>query len=119
MKTTFKYIICMVFILIFTGSLWAKDKYTITVLPFTLNSSENIEYVRQGIQDMLITRIAVSNKINVTAKDVVAEELKKTGIKTISLTDVYGIGKKLKSDYVVWGSITKIGSSISVDGKLV
>ncbi|MEN6331358.1 MAG: FG-GAP-like repeat-containing protein [Smithella sp.] len=119
MKTTFKYIICMVFILIFTGSLWAKDKYTITVLPFTLNSSENIEYVRQGIQDMLITRIAVSNKINVTAKDVVAEELKKTGIKTISLTDVYGIGKKLKSDYVVWGSITKIGGSISVDGKLV
>jgi TolB-like protein len=119
MKITIKYIICMIFILLCTGSLWAKDKYVITVLPFTLNSSENIEYVKQGIQDMLITRIAVSNKIEVTAKDVVAEELKKSNIKSISLTEVYSIGKKLKSDYVVWGSITKIGSSISVDGKLV
>ena len=119
MKKTFKFIICMIFILMLTGSLWAKDRYAVTVLPFTINSSENIEYVRQGIQDMLTTRIAASDKINVTAKDVVAEELKKTGIKNISLTDVYSIGKKLKADYVVWGSITKIGSSISVDGKLV
>ena len=119
MKAALKHIICMVFILLIAGSSWAKDRYTVTVLPFTLNSSENIEYVKQGIQDMLITRIAVSNKINVTAKDVVAEELKKTNIKNISLNDVYSIGKRLKSDYVVWGSITKIGSSISVDGKLV
>ncbi|MGV8056551.1 MAG: FG-GAP-like repeat-containing protein [Smithellaceae bacterium] len=119
MKKIFKYMVCLVIILLSTGSLWAKDKNVITVLPFTLNSSENIEYVRQGIQDMLITRISVSNKIEVTGKDIVTEELKKSNIKEISLTEVYSIGKKLKSDYVVWGSITKIGSSISVDGKLV
>ncbi len=119
MKKIFKYMICLAVIIMSTGSLWAKEKYVITVLPFTLNSSENIEYVKQGIQDMLITRIAVSNKIEVTAKDVVAEELKKSNIKGISLAEVYIIGKKLKSDYVVWGSVTKIGSSISVDGKLV
>ncbi|PKN76388.1 MAG: hypothetical protein CVU52_04990 [Deltaproteobacteria bacterium HGW-Deltaproteobacteria-10] len=119
MKTIFKYMICLTIILMSAGTLWAKDKHVITVLPFTLNSSENIEYVRQGIQDMLSTRIAVSNKIEVTAKDVVSDELKKSKIKEISLTEVYNIGKKLKSDYVVWGSITKIGNSISVDGKLV
>lgn len=119
MKIIFKYIVCLVILLLSTGSLWAKDKYIITVLPFTLNSADNIEYVRQGILDMLITRTSVSSKIEVTAKDVIQEELKKSNIKEISLTDVYSIGKKLKSDYVVWGSITKIGSSISVDGKLV
>lgn len=119
MKKILKYIICLFIILISTGTLSAKDKYVITVLPFTLNSSENIEYVRQGIQDMLITRISVADKIEVRGKDVVADELKKTSVKTISLNEVYSIGKKLKSDYVVWGSITKIGSSISVDGKLV
>jgi hypothetical protein len=45
--------------------------------------------------------------------------LKKLNVEEISLKDVYSIGNSLKSDYVVWGSITKIGSSISVDGKLV
>ncbi len=119
MKLIFKYMIYLIIIMMSAGTLWAKDKYVITVLPFTLNSSENIEYVRQGIQDMLTTRIAASNKIEVTAKDVVSDELKKLKIKEISLAEVYSIGKKFKSDYVVWGSITKIGNSISVDGKLV
>jgi len=119
MRKTIKFIICVVFFLTATGSLWAKDKYSVTILPFTLHSSENIEYIKQGIGDMLIARIYVPGKIEVTGKDVVQEELKKSNTKEISLTDVHNIGVKLKSDYVVWGSITKIGSSISIDGKLV
>jgi len=31
----------------------------------------------------------------------------------------YNIGKKLNSDYVVWEAFTKIGNSISIDGKLL
>src|SRR4030065_1673912 len=68
---------------------------------------------------MLSTRIYVPHKIEVTGKNIVLEELKKTKTKELTLVDVYNIGKSLKSDYVVWGSITKIGKSISIDGKLV
>jgi TolB-like protein len=88
-------------------------------LPFTLNSSENIDYIKQGIEEMLISRIFVPDKITVTSKNIVLEELKKSNIKGITTADVYDLGKKLNSDYVVWGSITKIGNSISIDGKLV
>ena len=119
MRKTFQYIFCLVILLLATGSLWAKDKYTVTVLPFTLNSAENIDYVKQGIEEMLSSRISVPDKINVTDKNVVMEELKKSKIKGITSADVYNLGKKLNSDYVVWGSITKIGNSISIDGKLV
>ena len=119
MRKTFQYIFCLVILLLATGSLWAKDKYTVTVLPFTLNSSENIDYIKQGIEEMLSSRISVPDKINVTNKNVVMEEIKKSKIKSITANDVYNLGKKLNSDYVVWGSITKIGNSISIDGKLV
>lgn len=119
MRKTFQYIFCLLILLLATGSLWAKDKYTVTVLPFTLNSAENIDYVKKGIAEMLSTRISVPNKIEVTNKDVVLEELKKSNIKEITLVDVYKLGNKLKSDYVVWGSITKIGNSLSIDGKLI
>ena len=119
MRKTFQYIFCLVILLLATGSLWAKDKYTVTVLPFTLNSSENIDYIKQGIEEMLSSRIAVPDKISVTSKNVVLEGLKKSKIKVITTNDVYNLGKKLNSDYVVWGSITKIGNSISIDGKLV
>ena len=119
MKKTISIIFCLVTILLFATTLWAKEKYTVTVLPFSLHSAENIEYVRQGIGDMLVSRISVSDKIEVTRKDVIQDILKKSGTKELNLTDVQTIGRQLKSDYVVWGSITKIGSSISIDGKLV
>jgi TolB-like protein len=104
--------------LLATGSPWAKDKYMVTVLPFSLHSAENIDYLKQGIEDMLSTRIFVTNKIEVTGKNIVSEELKKIKSRELTSADVYNLGKKLKSDYVVWGSITKIGKSISIDGKL-
>lgn len=103
----------------FAGTLWAKDKYTVTILPFSTHSSEKIDYIRNGIEDMLTSRISSSDKIEVTKKDAVLAHLKKAKIKAITADNVHTIGKKLNSDYVVWGSITKIGNSISIDGKLV
>jgi TolB-like protein len=119
MRKYLQYMFCLTILLLATGSLWAKDKYNVTVLPFSLHSAENIDYVKQGIGDMLSTRISVPNKIEVTDKDIVLTELKKSKTKEMTLADVYDLGKRLKSDYVVWGSISKIGSSISIDGKLV
>jgi len=119
MKKTISLMLCLVTILLVSATVVAKDKYTVTVLPFALHSADNIEYVRQGIGDMLTSRIAVPDKIDVTGKDVVQNILSKTGIKELNPMDVQKIGQQLKSDYVVWGSITKIGSSISIDGKLI
>jgi TolB-like protein len=119
MRKYLQLIFCLTIILLATGSPWAKDKYMVTVLPFSVHSAENIDYLKQGIGDMLSTRISVPNKIEVTGKNIVSEELKKTKSRELTLVDVYNLGKKLKSDYVVWGSITKIGKSISIDGKLV
>lgn len=119
MKKYLQLIFCLTIFLLITGSLWAKDKYTVTVLPFSTHSAENIDYLKQGIGEMLSTRIYVPHKIEVTGKNIVLDELKKAKAKELTLVDVFNIGKNLKSDYVVWGSITKIGKSISIDGKLV
>lgn len=118
MKKSLIHIFSLIIILMLTGYTGAKDKYSVTVVPFNVNSPENIDYIKHGITDMLITRISVANKIDVTSKDIVQEELNKLNIKDITMKDVYAIGSKLRSDYVVWGSLTKIGSSISIDGKL-
>ena len=120
MKKTSSIIFCLItMVALLSTTAGAKEKYSVTVLPFALHSSENIEYVRQGIGDMLSSRITVPEKIDVTRKDAVQDVLKKTSGKELTLSDVQSIGRQLKSDYVVWGSITKIGSSISIDGKLV
>ena len=118
MRKILQYIFCLTIILLASGSLWAKDKYIVTILPFSVNSADNIDYVKQGIDEMLSSRISSSDKITITDKDVVLDELKKSKIKTMSSDNALKLGKKLKSDYVIWGSITKIGKSISINGKL-
>lgn len=99
--------------------LWAKEKNSVAVLPFSVYSAENIDYIRRGIGDMLSSRISVGNKIEVISRDVILDALGETGGKELASADIYSIGKKLNADFVVWGSITKIGNSLSIDGKLV
>ena len=60
-------IIALIFMLLISAPLWAKDKKSVAVLPFALNSADNINYVQQGILDMLSSRIASTDKIDVTS----------------------------------------------------
>lgn len=119
MRTILKYALCFIIIFLSATFIWAKDEYTVTILPFSINSAENVDYMKQGIEEMLTARLSSSGKINVVNKNIVAAELKKIKTKDLSINDVSALGKKLNSDYVVWGSITKIGNSVSINGKLV
>jgi len=109
----------LIFLTALAGPLLAKEKSTVAVVPFAVHSADNIDYVRQGIADMLASRIAVEGKISVLSKDLVHEALKDKPGKELTLEEISVLGKRLNADYVVWGSITKIGNSLSIDGKLV
>lgn len=119
MKKSFLVFVCLLVVFLAAATVWAKEKYAVTVLPFTIHSAENLDYVREGVGQMLTSRIAVPGKIDVTGAEIVRDVLRKSGAKELNLSDAQKIGQQLKSDYVVWGSITKIGSSISIDGKLI
>ncbi|MBN1662865.1 MAG: VCBS repeat-containing protein [Deltaproteobacteria bacterium] len=118
MKKVSRMILCLMLFVSFCGVSSAKDKTTVAVLPFFVHSAESIDYVRQGIWVMLSSRIAVPDKIEVAGRDAVTDELKAFGAKELTANDVDNLGKKLGVDFVVWGSITKIGNSVSIDGKM-
>jgi TolB-like protein len=96
----------------------AQEVKKIAILPFAVNSNENINYIRDGIWDMLISRVTVAGKTEVLSKSSVLDAMDKQK-KDLTQADVSAIGKRLKADYAVWGSLTKIGDSISLDGKLL
>jgi TolB-like protein len=118
MRKYLPYLFCFLIITLMAASVWAQDKYKVAIVPFSLHSADNVDYVKQGIEEMLSSRISASDKIELIGKNIILEELKKNNIKDVSKDDAYTLGKNLNSDYVIWGSITKIGSSISIDGKL-
>jgi len=115
----FLQLLLMIFLTALAFPLDAKEQAKVAVLPFTVHSADNIDYVRQGISDMLTSRIAAQGKISVAGKDQVQEAIQGKAAKEWTIEELSALGKKLNVDYVVWGSITKIGSSLSIDGKLV
>jgi TolB-like protein len=119
MRHSYRWVAGLLFLIVSVQPLWAKDRNTVAVLPFSIHSAENIDYVRQGIEDMLASRISVNGKIDVIGKDSVIAALQEAAGRELALADACALGKKLNADFVVWGSITKIGNSLSIDGKLV
>jgi TolB-like protein len=118
MKKCYGWFICLLCLISAVPSLWAKEKSIIAVLPFTIHSADNIDYIRQGIGDMLSSRISVNEKIEVAGRNAVMTAFQEAAGKELTQLDVYNLGKKLNADFVIWGSITKIGSSLSIDGRL-
>ena len=111
------FLFCLALIILSASPATAADVKKVAVLPFAVHSGENIDYVQKGVWDMLISRIGVSGKIDVMGRHAITESL---GAKTeMTQDEAIAFGKKMKVDYVVWGSITKIGNSVSLDGKLL
>jgi TolB-like protein len=119
MRTSCRWIAGLLLLIVSIQPLWAKEKSAVAVLPFSVHSADNIDYVRQGIGEMLASRISVNEKIDVISRETVREALPETAAQGLSAAAVQTLGRKLNVDFVVWGSITKIGNSLSIDGKLV
>ncbi|MCX7817570.1 MAG: FG-GAP-like repeat-containing protein [Syntrophales bacterium] len=107
-------VISLIFFLI-PSQVHSSKNPVVALLPFNVHSSEGIDYIQQGILDMLYSRLTSSGNIDVLPKDLILDSLKVVKSKSFTVSDVYTIGEGLKVDFIVWGTITKIGNSISID----
>ncbi len=119
MKRICWFVTALLLVVLVCGSVQAQQAKKVAVLPFQINSPEKLDYLRDGVWDMLMSRIEVSNKIEVLGKPAVLEALERVKKRSVAESDVLALGQDLKVDYVVWGSITKIGENVSLDGKLL
>lgn len=90
----------------------------LAILPFQVHSSEDLTYLQKGIQDMLCTRIAQQGGVEVLDRGKVAA-LEKEYASGMDVTKAASIGAKLGVDFVVFGSVSKLGSHVSLDGQIV
>ncbi len=90
----------------------------VAVLPFTINAPGDMGFLRDGIQDMLGSRLSWEDKVVVIDREAVNQAVESvTGFKGQNLALM--VGAKLSADYVVYGSLTMIGENASIDAKVV
>ena len=89
----------------------------VAILPFNMHTPSQLNYLQDGIRDMLASRLGWEGKVQVVDRSAVDQAAR--GMKAdISAEDAQRIGRNLKADYVVFGSLTGIGQTISIDSKM-
>jgi len=100
----------------------AKDPnkvYKVAILPFLIHSQENLDYLREGIYDILSTRITVEGRIVVVDRSLVERALYEERPMRLDEAVAARIGMRVGADYIVLGSLTKVGNYISLDARLI
>ncbi len=93
--------------------------YKVAILPFMIHSQENLDYLREGINDILTSRITAEERVVLIERSIVERALSEEKPMHLDETAATKIGMKIGADYIVLGSITKIGDYISLDARLI
>jgi len=102
--------------LIVSASAAVAQVKTFAVLPFAVNGPEKFAYLSQGVQDMLVSRLTWQGKFQPLDKSLI--DLKaKTAPRSDS--DAKAAMAALKTDFVVFGSMTIAGDDASLDVKVM
>ena len=115
MKLFKNIILTLAIVLLLSGAntAFSADKISkILILPFNIHSEKDLTFLQKGIGEMLSTRLAFENKVMIVGKEEAGIVPGKTDEKT-----ALAAGEKTGADYVLFGSLTVFGESISTDAK--
>jgi TolB-like protein len=88
----------------------------VAVLPFAIHTPASLSFLQSGVRDMLSSRLSWQGKVQVADKSETDKVCKDA--KEISQSEAVRIGAALKADYVLYGSITSTGQSVSIEAKM-
>jgi TolB-like protein len=108
-----------ILLLFLATQVWAQGPVRVAILPFQIHSAEDLSYLKEGIYDVISSRLAASGAIDAIGKSSIERVLAEMHPPSLTEEVAREAGIRLKADYVVLGSITKIAEFISLDALLI
>jgi TolB-like protein len=129
MQTFFAFKTIVVVLTFFTfwataGTGLCSDAKTVAVFPFEMNSSQDLGFLQNGLFSMLSSRLSDAGKVDVLDRQTVDKALaraKADGLVkgVFNEGSARDLGAQMGVDYVLFGSLTHYGESISLDAAMV
>jgi len=116
------YIVISLFLAFLFGSIYsiAADPKSIALLPFKINSAQDLSFLKAGIFDMLTSRLSMEGRVTVLDREQVEEAVDAEAASgVINEAAARRIGNRLNADFVLFGSLTVLGENVSIDAKMV
>ncbi len=99
-----------------TGAAGEAGSAIVAIMPFAMNAPASLNYLQSGLRDMLSSRLSWQGRVQVVDRFKVDSAAR--GTKEVSQNEALRIGAVLKADYVLVGSITCTGKSVSIEAKM-
>ncbi len=93
----------------------AAEPSKVLILPFTVHADKDLSFLKDGIADMLSTRLSRDEMIPIGREETMQASSQLSG--TITEKIAVAIAEKFAADYVVYGSVMALGESISTDAR--
>jgi TolB-like protein len=90
---------------------------TVAVLPFEMHAPSSMAYLQDGLRDMLASRLSANGGAKILEHSKVDALLVEPG-KVLQQKEAVEMARQLGVDYVVTGSLTSLGGSMSLDAKV-
>ncbi len=90
----------------------AETMPVILIIPFNIHAEKDQSFLKPAITDMLYTRLSAENRTILVEKGNARTD-------AVSAGDATTMGRQQNADYVLFGSVTILGTMISTDAQLV
>ena len=118
-KITFSLFIIASYIIAYTAIGTAEETpKSVAVLPFEMHAPSSMAYLQDGLRDMLASRLAANGGALIMEHSRVDSLLQEPG-KPLTREEAQELARQLGVDYIVTGSLTSLGGSMSLDAKVL
>lgn len=93
-------------------------QYRVAIIPFKINAEKDMTFLKDGVFDMLSSRLSSGENVEIVGREE-TEKVVKTVEGILNEGKAREVGAKLEADYVLFGSLTIFGDSVSIDSKMV
>ncbi len=98
----------------------------VAIFPFHVNSESDLNFIREGMLNMLSSRLTFKNEVTIldphvikTAADASLSPERLNSSAPLDMNTVKQLARRLKADYALTGSLTEFGQSISIDATMI
>ncbi|MFH1675074.1 MAG: FG-GAP-like repeat-containing protein [Pseudomonadota bacterium] len=96
----------------------AAEPSRVVIIPFKMNADRDLSFLKEGIVDMLASRLSSGETVAVVSRQETDQALEDIS-EPVNEEIARAIGERLQADYVLFGSLTLFGNSVSLDAKMV
>ena len=108
----------IIILFIFCKAASADKPFRVLVLPFNIHSEKDLSFLQKGIQDMLSSRLFIEDKVVLISQEETNQAIEDLS-EPINEKNAYSLATELQADYVLIGSLTVFGESISTDARFI